>query len=63
MYGEGTEAGLSSQCSQCHAPIEFDFVVTAEGGRSNSPAAAALREWDPVMNDADRREPHILDGF
>ena len=63
MHGEGTEAALESACAHCGTPIEFSFVVTANGARSESAAAAAMVEWDPIPTADDRAEPHMLDGM
>lgn len=63
MYGTGTQTVVSSCCTTCLTTIEFDLTVTSTGATSSSPAAATLREWDPVMTEADRSVPHMLDGF
>lgn len=54
---------MESICAQCDAEIRFGFTVTASGGRSDDPAAHALREWDPMPTAVDRAEPHMLDGM
>ncbi len=63
MYGDGTRAQVESVCAQCDAAIGFGFTVTANGARSDDPAAHALREWDPIPTAVDRAEPHMLDGM
>lgn len=63
MYGEGTRATVTSRCGHCGDALRFELTATADGAVSESPVAARLREWDPVVTDADRKEPHMLDGF
>lgn len=52
-----------SPCGQCGQEIRFEMTATNDGAVSPSHAALTLREWDPLPTEADRAEPHLLDGF
>jgi hypothetical protein len=63
VYGPGTTARVFSECTTCTRDIEFGLRVTADGAVSESPIAATLREFDPIVSKEDRARPHMLDGL